>query len=101
MVAVVIIALASGAFGALAWALNKHRGTFGAMLPAGAAVAAALLVWIITMALGLNDSAGTQWIPWIASIVAGGAAASVTSVLVGRRRQSQYVQRTNQILQMR
>lgn len=101
MVAVVIIALAAGALGAVAWAVNRHRTTFGAALPAGAAVAAALLAWIITMALGLNDSAETQWIPWIVSIVAGGAAAWSVSVLVGGRRHRAYVQRSTEILQMR
>mgnify|MGYP002805016817 CR=1 FL=1 len=55
MVAVVIIALCSGALGAIAWAVNKYRFTFGATLPAGAAVTVALIVWMITTAAGLNN----------------------------------------------
>ncbi|WP_269937314.1 hypothetical protein [Arthrobacter sp. HY1533] len=100
MVALVIIALTAGAFGALAWAADKHRSTFGAVLPAGAAVAASLVVWMITMAVGLGNDGATAWIPWILSIVVGGAAAWATAGFVGRARHAQQVERTNQILQM-
>lgn len=100
MVALVIIALTVGAFGAIAWAVSKHRSTFGAVLPAGAAVAASLLVWILTMALGLNNDSATAWIPWIASMVVGGAVAWATAAFVGRSRHAHQVQRSTQILQM-
>ncbi len=100
MVALVIIALTAGVFGAIAWAVDKHRYTFGAMLPAGAGVVAALLVWIITMAVGLGNNSATAWIPWIASMVAGGAVAWATAGFVGRTRHARQVERTNQILQM-
>lgn len=100
MVALVIIALTAGAFGAIAWAVDKHRSTFGAILPAGAAVFAALLVWIITMAAGLGNSSATAWIPWIVSMVVGGAVAWATAGFVGRTRHAHHVERTNQILQM-
>ncbi len=100
MVALVIIALIAGALGAMAWAVDKHRQTFGAVLPAGAAVSASLLVWIITMAVGLDNDAATAWIPWILSIVVGGAAAWATAGFVGRTRHHQHVARTNAILQI-
>lgn len=100
MVALTIIALVAGAFGAIAWAVDKHRHTFGAVLPAGAAVAAALLVWIITMAVGLDSSSSTAWIPWIASMMVGGAVAWATAGFVGRTRHAHQIERTNQILQM-
>ncbi|MDO5751724.1 MULTISPECIES: hypothetical protein [unclassified Arthrobacter] len=100
MVALVIIALCSGALGAIAWAVDKYRSTFGAVLPAGAAVVASLLVWIITMAVGLGNDSSTAWIPWIFSIVVGGAAAWATAGFVGRARHTQLVQQANAILHM-
>ncbi len=100
MVALVIIALAAGAFGAIAWAVDKHRHTFGSLLPAGAAVLAALLVWIITMAVGLGNSPSTAWIPWIVSMVVGGVVAWATAGFVGRTRHAHQVERTTAILQM-
>ena len=100
MVALVIIALTAGAFGAIAWAVDKYRHTFGAVLPAGVAVAASLLVWIITMAFGLGNNSATAWLPWILSMVAGGTVPWATAGIVGRTRHNQQVQRTNEILQM-
>ncbi|MFC8304402.1 hypothetical protein ACFUCV_12045 [Specibacter sp. NPDC057265] len=101
MVAVVVIALTAAALGAVAWAITQHRNTLGALLPAGAAVAVAMVVWITTMALGLGQHAATQWIPWIAGIAAAGAAAWTTAALVGRHRHQEYLRRSGQILQMR
>ncbi|MBP2413598.1 hypothetical protein JOF48_002397 [Arthrobacter stackebrandtii] len=100
MVALVIIALTAGALGAIAWAVDKYRYTFGAVLPAGAAVVAALLVWIITMAAGLDGSSATAWIPWILSMAVGGAAAWATAGFVGRTRHNRQIDRTTQILQI-
>lgn len=100
MVALIVIALCSGALGAIAWAVDKHRTTFGAVLPAGMAVAASLLVWIITMAVGLGNDSATAWIPWILSIVVGGAAAWATAGFVGRTRHAHQVQQATAILQM-
>ncbi|MGA7206179.1 MAG: hypothetical protein WBX27_16275 [Specibacter sp.] len=101
MVAVVIVALIAGALGAIAWAVDKYRTTFGALLPAGAAVTAALVVWMITMAAGLGSAPATAWIPWILSIVVGGAAAWATAGFVGRTRHTRQVEKTNAILHMR
>ncbi|MGO4385694.1 hypothetical protein [Specibacter sp. RAF43] len=100
MVALVIVALTAGAFGAIAWGVDKHRATFGALLPAGAAVVTALITWMITMAFGLDAGPATAWIPWILSMVVGGAAAWATAGLVGRARHAHIVARTNEILAM-
>ena len=100
MVALAIIALTAGAFGAIAWAVDKYRYTFGALLPAGVAVVAALLVWVLTMAVGLDHDTGTAWIPWILSMVVGGIAAWATAGFVGRTRHARQVERRNQILAM-
>jgi len=100
MVAVVIIALTAGAFGAIAWAVDKYRSTFGAMLPAGAAITGALVVWMITMAMGLDNSSATAWIPWILSMAVGGVVAWATAGFVGRTRHARFVQRTTEILAM-
>ena len=100
MVALVIISLSSCALGGIAWAVSKNRNTFGSVLPAGMAVAASLLVWILTMAVGLGNDSATLWMPWVLSIVVGGAAAWTTSAFVGRTRHAHHVQETNAILQM-
>lgn len=100
MVAVVIIALTSAALGAIAWAVDHHRSTYGAALPAGAAVTASLLTWIVTMALGLGLDGSTAWIPWILSMIVGGAAAWATAGFVGRARHAAHVASTTAILQM-
>lgn len=101
MVAVVIIALTAAAFGAIAWAVDKYRTSFGALLPVGAAVVASLLIWMLTMAIGLDSAPATAWIPWILSMAVGGAAAWATAGFVGRTRHAQQVQKSTAILQMR
>lgn len=101
MVAMVIIALIAIALGAIAWAVDKNRITFGALLPAGSAVTVALIIWMITMAAGLNKDPATAWIPWILSIVAAGATAWAVAGLVGRTRRQELMARETQILQMR
>lgn len=100
MVALVIVALTAGGFGAIAWGVDKYRATFGALLPAGAAVAASLVVWMVTMAVGLNNSPATAWIPWILSMAVGGAVAWAVAGFVGRTRHARQIERTNQILAM-
>lgn len=100
MVSMVVIALTAAALGGIAWAVDKNRSTFGALLPGGAAVVTALVLWTILMALGLDNDPATAWMPWIFSIVAGGVAAWAVAGLVGRTRHAHLVQRTNQILQM-
>ncbi|WP_287931299.1 hypothetical protein [Arthrobacter sp.] len=98
MVALVIIALVAGGFGAIAWGVDRHRATFGALLPAGAAVVAAEVVWMVTMAVGLGNSPATAWIPWIISMAVGGAVAWAVAGFVGRTRHARQVERTNRIL---
>lgn len=101
MVAVVIIALCCAALGAIAWALSKYRAMFGAMLPVGSAVTVALILWMITTAVGLSHDPATAWIPWILSIAAGGATAWLIAELIGRTRHNEGVARETQILQIR
>ncbi|MCQ9165361.1 MULTISPECIES: hypothetical protein [unclassified Arthrobacter] len=100
MVALVIIALTAGGFGAIAWGVDKYRATFGALLPAGAAVVAAEVIWMVTMAVGLGNSAATAWIPWILSMAVGGAVAWAVAGFVGRTRHARQLERANQILAM-
>jgi len=100
MVSMVIVALVAAALGGIAWAVDKYRTTFGALLPGGAAVVTALVTWMITMALGLDNDPATAWIPWILSMVLGGAAAWAVAGFVGRTRHAHFVQRSTEILQM-
>ncbi|NVM95306.1 hypothetical protein [Arthrobacter wenxiniae] len=101
MVALVIIALVAGGFGAIAWGVDRYRATFGALLPAGAAVVAAEILWMVTMAAGLGGSSATAWIPWILPMAVGGAVAWSVAGFVGRSRHHHLVERTNQILAIR
>ncbi len=100
MVALVIVALTAGAFGAIAWAVDKYRATFGTLLPAGAAVVASLVAWIATMAAGLDHSPATAWIAWILPMAVGGVVAWAVAGIVGRTRHARQVERSNQILAM-
>ncbi|WP_434613770.1 hypothetical protein [Arthrobacter sp. A5] len=87
MVDLVVIALLSAAAGAIVWGTDrKHRHTYGELLPAGIAVAAALLTWIITVAAGLGYQPGLTWIPWIASLLVGVVLSTTATQLLGRRR---------------
>lgn len=101
MVAMVIIALISGAFGAIVWAVNKHRQTFGVLLPAGVAVTVSLILWMILMAVGLDKDPATAWMPWIFSLLAGFAAALAVGLTVGKNRYAAMIERENKILSIR
>lgn len=101
LVALVVIALIVGGLGGIAWATDRHHAGYGALLPAGAAVVAAMVLWMATMAFGVGNSPATAWIPWITAIVAGGACAWLVPVLVGRRRHRRHLARQTEILQMR
>ncbi|WP_427018723.1 hypothetical protein ACQCSX_09415 [Pseudarthrobacter sp. P1] len=101
MVDLIVIALISGALGAIAWAADKRHTGYGAFLPAAAAVVAALLTWIITVAVGLGYMSGWTWVPWIASLLVGGAAAFALATGLGRSREALDVAERTAILRIR
>ncbi len=99
MVDLVIIALMSGTVGAIVWGIDKRRHhAYGELLPAGIAVLAALLTWIITVAAGLSYQPGLTWIPWIASMVAAIVFSVAASLLLGRSRTARDTARLTAIL---
>ena len=86
MVDLVVIALLAIGIGAVVWGSDKRRERYGALLPAGVAVVAALLAWIITVAAGLSYQPGWTWVPWVAALVAAAVASIVASQALGRSR---------------
>jgi len=101
MVAVVIITLIAGAAGAIVWATDKRHLSYGALLPAGAAVVTALITWMITVAAGLDSNSSTAWIPWILSILVGTVFAVLAAQLFGRNRHHADLIKATDILRMR
>ncbi|WP_125609697.1 hypothetical protein [Specibacter cremeus] len=101
MLTMVIVTLVAGAFGAIAWGTDSRRLAYGAALPAGVAVVAALIVWMITTAVGLDKPASTAWIVWIVPMAVGVVAAWLTAQVVGRTRHAHDTEKVNEILRMR
>ncbi|WP_026555574.1 hypothetical protein [Arthrobacter sp. 35W] len=101
MVDLIVIALIAGALGAIAWATDKRHLSYGALLPAAVGVVAALITWIITVAVGLGYTPGLAWVPWIASLLVGGAAAFTLSAVLGRSRTALDIAERNAILRIR
>lgn len=95
---IVVIALISIAIGLIVWAADKRHTRYGAVLPIGVAVSAAMVVWIVTAATNLTQTSGWQWVPWIASLVIATAVSVIVSTTVGRTREHQDTQALSQIL---
>ncbi|GAA1049635.1 hypothetical protein [Arthrobacter russicus] len=89
MVDLVVIALISTGLGIIAWAVDRNHDKYGAILPPAAAVVAAMLTWIITISATLGYLPGWTWVPWIASLLIGAAAAVAVTWLLGRSRKQQ------------
>lgn len=86
MVDLVVIALLAIGFGFIVWANDKRHNKYGLFLPACVSVTAAVLTWIITIAAGLGYAPGLTWIPWVASLIVGPAAAVAAVLPLGRSR---------------
>ncbi|MBW4096275.1 MAG: hypothetical protein HIU81_13380 [Acidobacteria bacterium] len=86
MLDLILITLMALAIGAIVWGVDKRHNIYGSFLPAGVAVTAAMLCWIITVLFGLSYQPGLTWIPWVLPlVVAAGAAVAVSTVLGARR----------------
>jgi quaternary ammonium compound-resistance protein SugE len=86
VVDLVVLALLAIGIGAVVWAADKRHDKYGALLPSGIAVVAALLTWIIAVSAGLSYQPGWTWVPWIASLVAAALVSVVASLTLGRGR---------------
>ncbi|MFP5365628.1 MAG: hypothetical protein ACLGIS_01975 [Actinomycetes bacterium] len=98
MLSLTIVVLAAAAAGFIVWANDKRHAKYGAGLPAGVAVAAAALTWIILMAAGFGYRPGLTWLPWVLPIVLGAAAATAAALYLGRRRARHDTERLTAIL---
>ncbi|OFI39900.1 hypothetical protein BIU82_02340 [Arthrobacter sp. SW1] len=86
MLSLVIVALVTVAAGFLIWANDKRHSKYGIALPAGVALAAGMLSWIIFILLGFGYQPGLTWIPWVLPMVLGTAAAFAVVLYLGRVR---------------
>lgn len=86
IVEIVVIGLISIGIGMIVWAADREHTRYGAALPAGSAVVAAMLTWIITVAAGLSYLPGWTWVPWIASLIVALTASATVSVMLSRTR---------------
>jgi hypothetical protein len=82
----VIVVLVVAAAGFVMWATDHHHDRYGIMLPVGAGVAVACLVWIVTVLVGAGYIAGMTWMPWVLPMALGAATAVVLPLVLGRRR---------------
>jgi quaternary ammonium compound-resistance protein SugE len=86
MVDLVVIALICAGIGAIVWGADRKHRNYGILLPAGVAIAAALLTWIITVSAGLGYQPGWTWVPWIASLIVGAAVSVLVVAVLGASR---------------
>jgi hypothetical protein len=100
MLSLVIVVLVAVASGFIVWANDRRHAKYGMFLPAGVATAVGMVVWIICMSAGLGYQPGLTWIPWIAPMVAGAAAAVAFAAFLGRSRTRQDTQRLTEALKM-
>lgn len=100
MLSLTIVVLVTVAAGFIVWANDKRHAKYGMGLPAGVAAAVGALSWIIFIAAGFGYQPGLTWIPWIAPMVAGAAAAVAFAAFLGRSRTRQDTQRLTEALKM-
>ncbi|WP_369044922.1 hypothetical protein [Sinomonas sp. P10A9] len=82
----VIVVLVVAAAGFIVWSLDHHHDVYGIVLPVGAAVALACLVWAVLIFAGTGYMAGLTWMPWALPMAVGIVAAVAVPIVVGRPR---------------
>ena len=100
MLSLIVVAMVTVAVGFVVWANDKRHAKYGMSLPAGVALGAGMLSWIIFMAAGLGYQPGLTWIPWILPLVLGTAAAVAVVRYLGRRRTRHDTARLTAILRL-
>jgi peptidoglycan/LPS O-acetylase OafA/YrhL len=100
MLSLTIVVLVTTAAGFLIWANDRRHAKYGIFLPAGVATVVGILSWIILIAAGFGYQPGLTWIPWIAPMVLGAAAAVAAVAYLGRRRSRQDTQRLTAALKL-
>lgn len=86
MLSLIVVAMVTVAAGFVVWANDKRHAKYGISVPAGVALTAGMLSWIIFMAAGLGYRPGLTWVPWVLPMVIGAAAAVAAAAYLGRHR---------------
>ncbi|MFD5276727.1 hypothetical protein ACFWIX_04095 [Pseudarthrobacter sp. NPDC058362] len=100
MLSLSIVVLAAVAAGFLVWANDRRHAKYGAALPAGVAVAAASVAWIILIAAGFGYLPGLTWLPWVLPVLLGTCAALAVVIYLGRTRARQDTERLTAALRL-
>lgn len=98
MLSLIVVALSTVAAGFVVWANDKRHAKYGIAVPAGAALTAGMVSWVILIAAGLGYQPGLTWIPWVLPIVLGAAAGVAASLYLGKTRTSRDTARLTAIL---
>ena len=83
---VIVAGIIIGLLGKLVAPGDKDNTPLWATILAG--IAGVLIGWYVAAALGVQETAGVDWIRWIISIVVAAILVMVTASLMGRNRRS-------------
>jgi uncharacterized membrane protein len=100
MLSLIVVAMVAVAAGFVVWANDKRHAKYGIAVPAGVALGAGMLSWIVFMAAGLGYQPGLTWIPWVLPLLLGVAAAAGAVLYLGRSRTRQDTARMTAILRL-
>jgi len=98
MLSLIVVAMVAVAAGFVVWANDKRHAKYGIAVPAGVALGVGMLSWIVFMAAGFGYQPGLTWIPWVAPLLLGTAAAVGAVLYLGRSRTRQDTARMTAIL---
>lgn len=101
MVEFILVVLAAAAAGFTAWAVDRHRRSYGVLLLPAAAVAAAVLLRTVLLFAGLGGRPGLTFLTWLLPTAAAIAAAWAGAWYIGRRRAAADTARLSAILRWR
>ena len=100
MLSLIVVAMVAVAAGFVVWANDKRHAKYGIAVPAGVTLGVGMLSWIIFMAAGFGYQPGLTWIPWVAPLLLGAAAAVGAVLYLGRSRTRQDTARMTAILRL-
>jgi hypothetical protein len=101
MVEFILVVLAAATAGFTAWAVDRHRGSYGVLLLPAAAVAAEVLLRAILLFAGLGGRPGLAFLAWLLPTAAAIAVAWAGAWYIGRRRSAADTARLSAILRLR
>ncbi|WP_285726053.1 hypothetical protein [Psychromicrobium xiongbiense] len=98
MVQVIVLALLAIGIGLIVWAADRRHTRYGSAVPAGVAVVAAVLTWIILSATGLAADTNWTWLTWLAPLAAAVVLPVLVSAVLGRSREQHDVAQLTEVL---